>query len=224
MITNLFSIFDPTTNFISISLNWIRIFFFIFFIPLNFWLIPNQIIIIYRLISKTLFKEFKILIKSNSLNGSSIIFISLFFFIFFNNFLGLSPYIFTTTAHITLTFTLRLRIWLTLIIFGWINNYFHIIAHLIPLGTPLILTWFIVIIETIRNIIRPLTLAIRLIANIITGHLLLTLLSSINREVRYSLIIIIIITQITLLILEISVAIIQAYVFFILSTLYATEI
>jgi F-type H+-transporting ATPase subunit a len=81
-----------------------------------------------------------------------------------------------------------------------------------------------VIIETIRNIIRPGTLAIRLSANIIAGHLLLTLLGNTGNSLSSILISFLIITQLLLLTLESAVAIIQAYVFTILRTLYSREI
>jgi len=83
---------------------------------------------------------------------------------------------------------------------------------------------FIVLIETIRNVIRPGTLAVRLTANIIAGHLLITLLG--NQTARASGIILasLIIVQILLLTLERAVAIIQSYVFAVLSTLYSREI
>jgi len=82
-----------------------------------------------------------------------------------------------------------------------------------------------VIIESISLIIRPFTLAIRLTANIIAGHLLLSLLGSSGQLIKNPVIfIIIIISQLLLLILEMSVSIIQAYVFSVLSTLYRREI
>jgi len=59
------------------------------------------------------------------------------------------------------------------------------LAHLVPIGTPPILIPFIVLIELIRTIIRPLTLAVRLTANIIAGHLLLVLLSSLMTNISY---------------------------------------
>jgi F-type H+-transporting ATPase subunit a len=223
MITNLFSTFDPATNFF-IDLNWIRILLIFIFSFIAYWILPNKLIIIYKIISISIFKEFKILLSIHHFNGNRLIFISLFFFMFFNNFIGLIPYIFTATSHFILNFSLRITIWIRLIIFGWINNYTIIIAHIIPNRTPLILTWFIVIIETVRNIIRPLTLAIRLIANIIAGHLLLTLLREISNKVNFFIIIFILIVQIILLILEIRVAVIQSYVFFILRSLYYIEI
>ncbi|KYN50574.1 ATP synthase subunit a, partial [Trachymyrmex cornetzi] len=99
-----------------------------------------------------------------------------------------------------------------------------LLAHLTSSGTPPILIPFIVIIESISLIIRPLTLAIRLTANIIAGHLLLTLLGSSGININnLSTLSILIFTQILLLTLEIAVSLIQAYVFSILSTLYRRE-
>lgn len=97
-------------------------------------------------------------------------------------------------------------------------------AHLVPQSTPVALIPFIVLIETIRNVIRPGTLAVRLAANIIAGHLLITLLGNQTTVAGASLIGFLLIVQIILLVLESAVAIIQAYVFAVLSTLYSREI
>ncbi|RCK67898.1 ATP synthase F0 subunit A [Desertihabitans brevis] len=104
------------------------------------------------------------------------------------------------------------------------NNTQHIFAHLVPQGTPAVLIPFIVCIETISNIIRPGTLAVRLTANIIAGHLLLTLLGNTGPSMSTILLRVLIITQIALLVLESAVAIIQSYVFAVLSTLYSREV
>ena len=157
-------------------------------------------------------------------NGSSFIFISLFSIILFNNFIGLFPYIFTRTSHLTLTLTLALPLWLCFILYGWINHTQHIFAHLVPQGTPAVLIPFIVCIETIRNVIRPGTLAVRLRANIIAGHLLMTLLGNTGPRLSYIIVIILVIAQIALLVLESAVAIIQSYVFAVLRTLYSREV
>lgn len=223
MITNLFSSFDPRTNF-NLSLNWLRTFIGLLIIPFSFWLIPSRLNIIWVKIIITLHAEFKILIGFNKTQGRTLIFISLFSLILFNNFLGLFPYIFTRTRHITLTLTLALPLWLRFIIYGWINNTIHIFAHLVPQGTPPILIPFIVCIETIRNIIRPGTLAVRLSANIIAGHLLITLLGNTGPILNIIIINFLIITQILLLVLESAVSIIQSYVFAILRTLYSREV
>lgn len=223
MITNLFSTFDPSTR-TNLSLNWRRRLLGILFLPRIFWLIPSRINFIWIKISSTLHNEFKILLKINKIKGRTLIFISLFSLILFNNFLRLFPYIFSRTSHLALTLTLALPLWTRFIIYGWVNNTIHIFAHLVPQGTPPILIPFIVCIETIRNIIRPGTLAIRLTANIIAGHLLLTLLGNTGTSLRTIIISILVITQLLLLILESAVAVIQSYVFSILRTLYSREV
>lgn len=223
MITNLFRSFDPSTSF-RLSLNWLSTFLGLIFIPPTFWLIPSRYNYIWVKIIITLHQEFKVLIGNNIVKGRTLIFISLFSIIVFNNFLGLFPYIFTRTRHLILTLSLALPLWLSFILYGWINNTIHIFAHLVPQGTPPALIAFIVIIETIRNIIRPGTLAVRLAANIIAGHLLITLLGNTGSNISFFILGILLITQILLLVLESAVAIIQSYVFAVLRTLYSREI
>nr|QNG56305.1 ATP synthase F0 subunit 6 [Palaestes nicaraguae] len=219
---NLFSSFDPSTNF-NLSLNWLSTLLGLMIIPSMYWFFPSRLNILWMKILLTLHKEFKTLINSK-IKGNTLIFVSLFSLILFNNFLGLFPYIFTSTSHMILTLTLALPLWISFMIFGWINNSIHMFAHLIPQGTPPILMPFMVCIETISNLIRPGTLAIRLSANMIAGHLLMTLLGNTGPMLSSYLIIILIFTQILLLILESAVAIIQSYVFSVLSTLYSSEV
>lgn len=224
MITNLFSIFDPSINLINLPLNWLRTFIGLIFIPYSFWLTPNRHFFFWNFILNKLHLEFKNLLGKNGFNGSTFIFISLFSFILFNNFLGLFPYIFTSTSHLTISLSISLPLWLSFIFYGWINNSQHIFAHIIPQGTPRILIPFIVLIETISNIIRPGTLAVRLTANIIAGHLLITLLRRTGNNFPTFLIFILLFIQILLLILESAVAVIQSYVIAILRTLYSSEV
>nr|YP_009370855.1 ATP synthase F0 subunit 6 [Oecanthus sinensis]ARO75190.1 ATP synthase F0 subunit 6 [Oecanthus sinensis] len=224
MMTNLFSSFDPMIYYFNMSLNWISITLGMMLIPSLYWLIPSRS---YKLWSNILFilhKEFSILMNSNH-KGSSFIFISLFSYIMYNNFLGLFPYIFTSSSHMSFTLTLALPLWLSFMIYGWINHTQHMFAHLVPQGTPAILMPFMVCIETISNLIRPLTLAVRLAANMIAGHLLLTLLGNTGPTLNSLLLIqLLIFSQILLLILEMAVSIIQSYVFAVLSTLYSSEV
>nr|YP_010729926.1 ATP synthase F0 subunit 6 [Parnassius hardwickii]WEF74836.1 ATP synthase F0 subunit 6 [Parnassius hardwickii] len=224
MMSNLFSIFDPSTNLFNLPLNWLSTFIGLMFIPYSFWLIPNRYYILWNFITNKLHNEFKMLLGINSFNGSTFIFISLFTFIMFNNFLGLFPYIFTSTSHLTISLSISLSLWISFMLYGWINNYQHMFIHMIPQGTPSILMPFMVLIETISNIIRPGTLAVRLTANMIAGHLLLTLLSSTSSNLSFLMLFILIFLQILLLILESAVAIIQSYVISILSTLYSSEV
>nr|ALO76135.1 ATP synthase F0 subunit 6 [Aphodius sp. APH01] len=221
MMTNLFSTFDPSTWFNS-SLNWLSTFLGLMFIPFMYWLIPSRYSFLWNKVIMSLHLEFKILL--GKFKGSTLMFISLFSMILFNNFLGLFPYIFTSTSHMSMTLSLALPLWLSFMIYGWINNTMHMLAHLVPQGTPPTLMSFMVLIETISNIIRPGTLAIRLAANMIAGHLLLTLLGNTGQSLSLILINILILTQLLLLLLESAVSIIQSYVFAILSTLYSSEV
>nr|QNG56331.1 ATP synthase F0 subunit 6 [Thesaurus zaitsevi] len=219
---NLFSSFDPSTNF-NLSLNWLSTCLGLMFIPSLYWLVPSRLNILWTKILMTLHKEFKILINSN-IKGNTLIFVSLFSMILFNNFLGLFPYIFTSTSHMILTLSLALPLWMSFMIFGWFNNTINMFAHLVPQGTPPVLMPFMVCIETISNIIRPGTLAVRLSANMIAGHLLMTLMGNTGPMLSFYMTIILITTQILLIILETAVAIIQSYVFSVLSTLYSSEV
>nr|ALO70335.1 ATP synthase F0 subunit 6 [Atheta sp. 2 EF-2015] len=221
MMTNLFSSFDPSTN--IFSLNWLSTFLGLLFIPSMYWLIPSRWNFLWIKIIMILHNEFKILLGTK-IKGSTLIFISLFSVIVFNNFLGLFPYIFTSSSHLVMTLALALPLWLSFMIYGWLNNTIHMFAHLVPQGTPPVLMPFMVLIESISNIIRPGTLAVRLAANMIAGHLLMTLLGNTGSSLSLLMINILIITQLLLLILESAVAIIQSYVFAVLSTLYSSEV
>ena len=158
------------------------------------------------------------------IQGTIFIFIRIFFFILFNNFIGLFPYVFTRRSHISFSLTLALPLWLGRIILSIIYQYNNLLAHLVPVGTPRFLIPVIVIIETVRNIIRPLTLSIRLAANIVAGHLLLTLLGSQGPLLSLFNLSLLMIGLFLLLLLEVAVACIQSYVFTILSSLYLNEL
>nr|ASY98357.1 ATP synthase F0 subunit 6 [Tenodera angustipennis] len=223
--TNLFSVFDPSSNILNLSINWMSTLIGLMLIPTSLWLIPSRKTMLWNVIINKLHNEFKLLIGKKKINkGSTFIFISIFSIVLYNNFMGLFPYIFTSTSHMVMTLTLALPLWLSFMLFGWINNTKHMFAHLVPQGTPGALMPFMVCIETISNVIRPGTLAIRLAANMIAGHLLMTLLGNTGSTMMMSLLPLLITTQILLLTLESAVAIIQSYVFAVLSTLYSSEV
>nr|AAR99202.1 ATP synthase F0 subunit 6 [Camponotus ulcerosus] len=222
MANNLFSIFDPSTS-MKLSLNWMSLGLIFLIFPYQYWLIPSRFTMLWNIILKFLIKEFSIIMKHSLSN--LIIFISLFFFILMNNIMGLFPYIFTASSHLSFSLSLSLSLWISMMLFNiwfFFNDFF---SHLTPQGTPPILMPFMVLIESISLIIRPFTLAIRLSANMIAGHLLLTLLGSSGLFINNFIILtIMLILQILLFILEISVSFIQSYVFSVLSTLYYSEI
>nr|YP_009561710.1 ATP synthase F0 subunit 6 [Pentacheles validus]QAT80324.1 ATP synthase F0 subunit 6 [Pentacheles validus] len=223
MMTSLFSIFEPSSSIFNSPLNWLSTPLGILFIPYLFWVSPSRWSLLWAKIIFYLHTEFKTLLKSPHKMGT-IIFISLFSLIIFNNSLGLFPYIFTSSSHLVMTLTLSLPLWVSFMAYGWLNHTKHMFTHLVPQGTPSFLMPLMVLIETISNLIRPGTLAVRLAANMIAGHLILTLLSQTGSSLSFALLFLLLLSQFLLLILETAVAIIQSYVFSTLSTLYASEI
>jgi len=218
MIVNLFSSFDPSSC--VGSFNWISLIIFFAFIPSLYSLAKNNLQVILGFVSKRFLIETNIILKYSK--AFSVFLLSLFFLTIFRNFFGLFPYVFTATRHIRIRLRFSLVLWVSLILFGYLMKSKEIFAHLVPVGTPVILISFIVLIESIRTVIRPLTLAIRLSANIIAGHLLLTLLG--NQLANLSIMGFILPTELLLLGLEITVSIIQGYVFVILLRLYIRDV
>jgi len=221
MVINLFSIFEPTRAF-NLSINWIRTLLIFIVIPIRYWHVRSRSTIALNYTLKIILSELLNDFRKKSLKRL-FIFLSLFIFIVLNNLLGLFPYVFTRTGHIIITLRLGLPLWARLTIYGWARLTNSIFCHLVPIGTPINLSVFIVLIESIRSFIRPITLSIRLAANIIAGHLLLSLLSEVpSSHLAYFLPTRALIN--ILLILEFAVAVIQSYVFVILISLYINEI
>lgn len=169
-------------------------------------------------------KELKAALPQNSLRSTLLLPISLFFVIAAANLCGLLPFVFTASSHLVYTISLALPLWTGHIIIALSRTPLLIAAHLVPLGTPGMLIPLIVIIELVRRTIRPLTLSVRLGANMIAGHLLLILLGSRNKPYLSSALIFSGIALTALIVLEIAVSLIQAYVFSILFTLYVAEV
>nr|AFQ31581.1 ATP synthase F0 subunit 6 [Procambarus clarkii]UUF68388.1 ATP synthase subunit 6 [Procambarus clarkii]UXP34358.1 ATP synthase F0 subunit 6 [Procambarus clarkii]UZC55624.1 ATP synthase subunit 6 [Procambarus clarkii] len=223
MMTSLFSIFDPSSSVFSLPLNWISTFLGLLFLPFMYWVSPSRWVMMWLKFTNMLYGEFKVILGVKNI-GLNVLFVSLLTLIVFNNSLGLLPYVFTSSSHLAMTLSLAFPLWLSFMVFGWINHTQEMFAHLVPQGTPGVLMPFMVLIESISNIIRPGTLAVRLAANMIAGHLLLSLLGGMGSSMPLSILWVLIILQILLLMLESAVAVIQSYVFAILSTLYASEV
>nr|YP_002586821.1 ATP synthase F0 subunit 6 [Barbourisia rufa]BAH15199.1 ATPase subunit 6 [Barbourisia rufa] len=151
---------------------------------------------------------------------------SLMIFLITLNMLGLLPYTFTPTTQLSLNMGLAVPLWLATVIIGMRNQPTHALGHLLPEGTPTPLIPILIIIETISLFIRPLALGVRLTANLTAGHLLIQLIAT-AAFVLLPLMPTVAILTATLLflltLLEIAVAMIQAYVFVLLLSLYLQE-
>ena len=188
------------------------------------WRLNSRGLHMIRSITGTLANEVKLVNLSKVGRSAALILCSLFTLVVVNNFLGLMPYVFTATRHISYTLPLRLGLWLGVVSRPILVNNCAFIAHLVPKGTPKILIPFIVLIEIVRSITRPFTLAIRLAANIVAGHLLLVLASSPAPFVGGYILRLVIVRVVLLSILEAGVAVIQGYVFVRLRSLYMREV
>nr|YP_009466931.1 ATP synthase F0 subunit 6 [Macrotus californicus]AOS49725.1 ATP synthase F0 subunit 6 [Macrotus californicus] len=148
---------------------------------------------------------------------------SLILFIGSTNLLGLLPHSFTPTTQLSMNLGMALPLWAGTVILGFRHKTKASLAHFLPQGTPLALIPMLVIIETISLFIQPMALAVRLTANITAGHLLIHLiggatLALMNISMTTAFITFIILILLT--ILEFAVALIQAYVFTLLVSLY----
>nr|URH16085.1 ATP synthase F0 subunit 6 [Cheracebus lugens] len=167
----------------------------------------------------------KQLMLSHSTKGRtwSLMLLALITFIALNNLLGLTPYAFTPTTQLSMNIGMAIPLWAATVIMGFRFKTKSSLAHFLPQGTPIPLIPMLVIIETISLLIQPMALAVRLTANITAGHLLMHLLGDTALtllSLYFSSSIITIIVVILLITLELGVALIQAYVFTLLVSLY----
>nr|YP_005087895.1 ATPase subunits 6 [Potamalosa richmondia]BAL43731.1 ATPase subunits 6 [Potamalosa richmondia] len=151
---------------------------------------------------------------------------SLMIFLITLNMLGLLPYTFTPTTQLSLNMGLAVPLWLATVIIGMRNQPTAALGHLLPEGTPVPLIPVLIIIETISLFIRPLALGVRLTANLTAGHLLIQLIATAAFVLLPMMPTVAILTATVLFLLtllEVAVAMIQAYVFVLLLSLYLQE-
>jgi len=220
MTRRLFSTFDPHSLYFY-PINWRFIFLFIFLFILKIFIKNRNKLMLNNLVSKIIL--FNISATLSKISFLSFLFYILFMYLCINNFLGLIPYIFSVSSHIRFIISLRFIYWLSLLCATIVYYISDFIIHLVPEGTPYRLILLIVLIETLRYFIRPFTLSVRLIANMVAGHLLLTLLGVFIFKVNYIGKFFLIVGGIRLTFLESIVILIQAYVFTLLISLYFTD-
>nr|AZZ89040.1 ATP synthase F0 subunit 6 [Achilidae gen. 1 sp. n. 1 SX-2018] len=216
MMVSLFSSFDPTT--ISMQMNWMSMTMVMIMLPKTFWFKSSRWIKTESILQKKI---------SNELNNIThhkemiIVSMSIFTMIMINNLMGLFPYIFTSTSHLSVSMSMAIPMWIMLMMYGWTNHTNSMFMHLLPTGTPYVIMPMMILIETTGNLIRPISLSVRLTANMIAGHLLMTLLGSMNET---SPMMLLLPMKMTLMMFESAISIIQAYVYTTLITLYSSEI
>ena len=178
---------------------------------------------VFQIVCGGLLTELRAVLGALISPGTYLLFVGVFMFIIFTNFLGLLPYVFTASRHLRFTLRLALPLWLGKMVVRVVKQLNYNLAHLVPEGTPGALMPVMVIIETVRLVIRPGTLAVRLAANMVAGHLLLVLLGGQGPSLGGVVLGGLVVGLTLLVVLECAVACIQAYVFTILRSLYLAE-
>ena len=155
---------------------------------------------------------------------------TLFIFILFGNLLGLIPYGFTFTSHIIVTFAMAAVVFIGVTIIGIARHGWHFLRLFVPHGVPLVLLFLLVPIEILSYFIRPFTLSIRLFANMMAGHTMLAIFAGFVAPLAIlavplvkPLAVVPLGVDVLLIFLEILVAVLQAYVFAILTCLYLRD-
>nr|QDP17882.1 ATP synthase F0 subunit 6 [Parachtes teruelis] len=219
MMMNLFSVFDPSVG--GFQLNWLSLLLVYLFVPVTFYLLSGGVSSVLITLLKGIGNSLKEIVFP-FYTALMILGLGVFFYMMLNNLLGLFAFIFTSTAHPVFTIAVGLVYWVAFMIMGWFKSFTKCAAHLVPEGSPLVLSPLLVLIELISHMIRPFTLSIRLAANMMAGHLIMGLLSSISMVSSLSFLVSIFL-QMVLFLLEVAVALIQGLVFSILMLLYAVE-
>lgn len=230
MIIDIFSSQDSSIFYFSSSfptIIWFNIVFIILFFNFFFWVRVNRLNIFFCLLRRFVYSIFydNMNIETSNIKwGIKLIYFSLFFLIFFFNYRGLISYIFRYTVHIVIVVPLGLRLWFRIIIYLNYKRVKSFFTHLIPYGIPLWLAPFILIIERISNLVRPITLSVRLIANIGAGHIIIHLIS-IGCVFSSSLIFFFGLSFVISLymLFEMLISLIQSLIFFTLLVLYLRE-
>uniref|UniRef100_A0AB39CC75 ATP synthase subunit a n=1 Tax=Optediceros sp. TaxID=3114356 RepID=A0AB39CC75_9CAEN len=228
MLVDIFSSFDDN-NQVFMSLYVLMWFFSLSTIMIfssSYWVSAPRYDVVLKLFKETvtsqIFRSFGL-----SLGGFMNIVGALFVFLIFMNLSGLIPYVFSNTSHLAVSLSLGLPLWLSLIVSAVFYNPSSVVAGLLPMGAPAPLNPFLVIIETVSILVRPITLSVRLTANMSAGHIVLTLIgnyltASFFVSSIFSMILLISI-QVFYTIFEFGISMIQAYIFCLLITLYSDE-
>nr|AER54515.1 ATP synthase F0 subunit 6 [Chrysaora sp. EK-2011] len=207
----------------------VMLLFSLFFVGLffnNSWLIPTR----WQVIIELVYTHWSNLLKDSlGLKGMKYFpfIVGLFSLFVWLNVLGLFPYVFTVGTHIVVTFGISFSILTVVTILGIKNFKADFFSLLMPQGAPLLMAPLLVLIETASYLSRAISLGVRLAANLSAGHLLFAILASfgfqmiVNNYFMLSLFPIAIMVFIT--ILEMAVAVIQAYVFCLLTSIYLED-
>ena len=153
---------------------------------------------------------------------------SIFMFILFCNLIGLMPHVYTVTSQLIVNFALALTVIGAVIVIGFARHGLHFLSLFVPKGAPLVLMPFLTLLELISFFVRPCSLSLRLFGNMLAGHILLKVFAAMAAAVATTGIasvtgIFPVVLNVIIVAFEFFVALLQAYIFTVLSSVYLRD-
>uniref|UniRef100_A0AAU6QH90 ATP synthase subunit a n=1 Tax=Prionospio sp. 5 MH-2023 TaxID=3059273 RepID=A0AAU6QH90_9ANNE len=225
MMVDIFSSFDPATTSIfnfSPFLFWSINFVTLAFLHPLFWASPSQLFWLFSIPTDVMNQQASRTSTSN-LKGMTTLLVALYILITMVNFMGVIPYVFSSSSHLIFTLSFGIPLWLSLIISSATFSPSTTLASLLPGGAPAWLNPFLILIETVSTLVRPVTLSVRLAANMSAGHIVLTLIGVYFvyalLSANFTSAIFLFLIQAGYTVFELGICIIQAYIFCLLLSL-----
>nr|YP_003934262.1 ATP synthase F0 subunit 6 [Dendropoma gregarium]ADI79373.1 ATP synthase F0 subunit 6 [Dendropoma gregarium] len=226
MLSDIFSCFDDKNQVVMsfYYLTWLLSLVALFLLGSNYWISTPSGIMSLNILSEVIYSQVGRSL-GRGLDVFGLLLGTLFIALIFLNLSGMIPYVFSSSSHLLVSLSFGLPLWLSLVISGFSYGTSSAIAALLPAGAPAGLNPFLVLVETVSLVVRPITLSVRLAANMSAGHIVLGLVGTFFTSVvflSYS-VILLVVVQMLYSMFEFGICIIQSYILCLLLTLYSDE-
>nr|YP_009051411.1 ATP synthase F0 subunit 6 [Tetrastemma olgarum]AIH00399.1 ATP synthase F0 subunit 6 [Tetrastemma olgarum] len=227
MLSDIFSSFDEQNgNIVSFWFIWFFCLIFVCCLVSVFWLGENRFFVFLSLLFGYLWPQSSFSI-GGKIRGFSLFVVFFFLFLVFFNFLGLVPYVFSGTSHLVVTFSVAVPLWFSLLLSSIFWSPIDFFAHFLPSGAPFFLNPFLVLVETVSVGVRPITLSVRLAANMGAGHIVIGLIGTYLVGAIFSVnlgsVSVLFLIETFYFIFEFGICLVQGYIFSLLLVLYSDE-
>nr|QOJ46163.1 ATP synthase F0 subunit 6 [Pedicinus obtusus] len=216
------SMFDPCGSLVwCYPVKWVLVMFPVLLSSSKFFFVSSGLGLLFDEIIKKLLIEWKPSMKSFS--SSVMLPMGLFMTILLLNWMSMFPFSFPVSTHFSANLAMCFPMWFGGLVYMGRKFPLETLAHLVPTGSPIILTPLLVMIEVVSTLIRPLSLSVRLLANMMAGHMVMALLSEMIIKSPFYIAPLAGVVLAVMTAFELAVCLIQAYVFSKLITLYWDE-
>nr|QBC73175.1 ATP synthase subunit 6 [Cocculina subcompressa] len=228
MLVDIFSSFDDHNSVFLGSLFfllWLGGFSSLFLVSLSYWISSNRWMALFAML-KSIVNSLVSVSTGVKLVHFKLVISTLFVFILFINLCGLIPYMFGNSSHLAVTLVLSIPLWLSMVGSSFFRGMRVTLGNFLPSGSPVALSPFLILVETISVVIRPFILALRLAANMTAGHIVLSLIGGFfasSMVLGSSSMYVLGSVEIFYHMFEFGVGCIQAYIFILLVVLYSND-